>query len=203
MKVCNTLILTTLLALPSALARAAELTFMSPAESGHRVDICFKWGMECDGEAAEAYCVSRGFTRATSWEHDFDIGGQQPTIVFGTGQICAAPHCDGYLAITCIYEDDWTKTTGNGGLFVKLEWQPGMESLQGALVIAVNSAKPEVAAAVVLDPVGRGFLHAPPGNYLLYIEDFKNLASVREAFDAGVSLEVQKDGSYFNWLMSQ
>jgi len=184
-------------------ASAAELTIVSPKHAGYRLDLCLHWGMQCAGEAADAYCKFLGFDRVTEWEPELDVGAQSPTIVMGDNRVCDGAYCDSFAWISCVREDGWTQSTGYGGLYVKLEWEPASDSLAGALVIAVNVDNPETAAAALLTEDRTAFLHTPPGNYIVFIEDFKNISSVGNTLRAGMRVEISKDGYYLAWSMDQ
>lgn len=158
-------------------AGAAEVTIIHPTLGIHRVDICFEWGSGCDGEAAEAYCTGKGYTRAVDWEVDADIGATHSTMVIGTGQVCAEAFCDGYLAISCRIEDDWTQSTGNGGLLVDVRRQDE-ESPEGLLAVAISEADPRIVVAAPVDVMGLAFLHAGPGHWRLFLLNHKNAKPV-------------------------
>ena len=78
-----------------------EQTFSYPTIDGYRLDRCRTWGTDCEEGAANAFCRSKGFRRAKSWEIDYDIGERTPTKIIGTGQICKESFCDGFKSIVC------------------------------------------------------------------------------------------------------
>jgi len=157
----------------SATAGAAEIYIGLPEAGGNRIDICYQWGMQCNGEAADMWCKSQSYDRALEWEVDSDIGAAHPTLVIGTGQVCAEPHCDGYFSITCAREDDWTRSTGLGGLVVEVR-RYSQRSPEGILVVAVSEQDPTQATAGVIDLNGKALLHAAPGPWRVYPLNFKN-----------------------------
>jgi hypothetical protein len=75
--------------------------FDKPTYKGYRLDICRVWGAECGKEAADAFCRTKGYNRADSWEIDHDIGHISPTIIISSGQICNQNFCDGFKFIKC------------------------------------------------------------------------------------------------------
>lgn len=190
-------ILALLLALGPGRASAAEMKFYDPTTGdNHRVDICYEWGMQCAGEAASMWCVSRGFDRALEWEVDQDIGATHPTIVIGTGQICAEAHCDGYASITCVREDAWTQSSGTGGLLVRVgrtSWQ----STEGVLVVAVSEQDPTHAVSGVIDLNGLALLHTPPGDWLLFTLNFKNPQQILPHPSFPIEVPSDKRGIYY------
>ncbi len=157
---------------------AAEVYLGRPTVGENRVDICLQWGSGCDGEAAEAYCKSLGYDRMVSWEPDNDIGADHPTIVIGSGQVCADAYCDGYLSVTCALEDEWTQSTGNGGVVAELVSKSG-QSPEGILLIAVAEHDVHMTMATIVDSHGLALLHTPPGAYRLFINDYKNTVPIR------------------------
>lgn len=78
--------------------------FDNPLLNGRRVDWCREWATNCGAPAADLYCKKRGFYGAKSWAQAPNIGAQgQTTMCLGTGQLCQAPHCDGFSFISCSY----------------------------------------------------------------------------------------------------
>ncbi|HLF30763.1 MAG TPA: hypothetical protein VI566_07005 [Xanthomonadales bacterium] len=182
-----------------ATAGAVETQIHYPSDGQHRIDLCLHWGMECAGEAADVYCKSLGFDRVTRWEPDPDVGAESPTVVIGTGQICDEAHCDSFASVTCVREDDWTKSTGNGGLLVVLVRTDTTESPLGALAIAVRETDVSQTVACVLDKNWSCLLHANPGKYRLYIENYNNASQLSP--HPGVPVEVYPgpDGTYWEF----
>lgn len=177
-------------------ALAAEVYIARPTDGTHRIDICLHWGMECAGEAADVFCKAKGYDGALGFEVDDDIGGAEPTVVIGTGQVCAEPHCDGYFSITCAREDDWTRGTGNGGLLVEVIRADSKPSAAGALLVAVSETDERVAASVFVDQYNLGLLHTAPGKYRLFIENWKNTDPVMPLPGATVDVMPGKEGAY-------
>jgi hypothetical protein len=75
--------------------------FRQPMFRGYRLDWCKSWGSFCGQGAADAFCKSKGFSKAESWEIDPDIGLRTPTYIIGSGQICSENFCDGFKYIKC------------------------------------------------------------------------------------------------------
>ena len=82
---------------PPAPAPAAKVYF-NPKIGGVRLDWCRVWANQCVGPAATEYCQSKGYSLATSWKKDNNIGY---TRIITTGQICNQPGCDGFKRIRC------------------------------------------------------------------------------------------------------
>ncbi len=173
-----TLLVGLALALGFRFAEAAEVYLARPTVAGKRVDICLEWGSACDGEAAEVYCKAQGYSRMVAWETDADIGATHPTLVTGSGQVCAEAFCDGYLSITCALEDEWTKQTGLGGAVIEVVRKSG-QSPEGILLVAVSEQDLGMATAAVAGLTGLALLHTPPGAYRLLIHDYKNAEPIQ------------------------
>ncbi len=73
--------------------------FDKPTYKGYRLNICRVWASDCGKGAADAFCSTKGYTHAESWEVDHDIGHISPTIVIGSEQICNQSFCDGFKFI--------------------------------------------------------------------------------------------------------
>ena len=86
---------------PSGLDSPEVRQFPNPTFKGYRVDICLYWGRECEEPAATAWCKYQGYTRATAWEIDSNIGADSPTWILYDETSCDQPYCDGFLVITC------------------------------------------------------------------------------------------------------
>jgi hypothetical protein len=103
-------------------ASAASQTFNNPTQGPNRLDWCYNWGVGCGQQAANAWCVTRGYQNATNFAIANDIGGSSPTRLIGTGAVCDQGFCDGFSYITC-YKPDPTVTynapTFNGN---RLDW---------------------------------------------------------------------------------
>lgn len=85
----------------SEATKAKTAHFDNPTYKGYRLDICRVWGAECGKEAADAFCRTKGYAHAESWEIDHDIGHISPTIIISSGQICNQNFCDGFKFIKC------------------------------------------------------------------------------------------------------
>jgi hypothetical protein len=176
-----------------------ETQIHHPSDGHNRIDLCLHWGMECAGEAADVYCKSLGFDRVSQWEPDPDVGATAPTVVIGTGQICDQPHCDGFASVTCVREDDWTKSTGQGGFLVVVARTSTTESPEGALVIAVPEPDATQPVACVLQKNASCLLHALPGKYRLYIENYNNASQLMPHPGVPVEVSAGAEGTYWEF----
>ena len=68
-----------------------------------RIDWCLNWATNCGKPAADAFCKSRGFQRATSFETRLTGG---PTWVAGDRRICQLPECTALNAVMCEGRDE-------------------------------------------------------------------------------------------------
>jgi len=75
--------------------------FDKPTYKEYRLDICRVWAGDCGKGAADAFCRTKGYAAAESWEFDNDIGHISPTIVISSEQICSQSYCDGFKFIKC------------------------------------------------------------------------------------------------------
>jgi hypothetical protein len=75
-------------------------TFHIPKQGAQRLDWCLNWSAGCGGEAANAYCVAKGFASATDFEKAEDV---PPTRLIGTGAVCDQAFCDSFTFITCTH----------------------------------------------------------------------------------------------------
>jgi hypothetical protein len=75
--------------------------FENPSVNGLRLDVCLHWGVECGAPAANAFCRSKGYSSARSFEIAYDIGAGSPTLVLGDGRVCSETACDGFSVIAC------------------------------------------------------------------------------------------------------
>ncbi|MBU0943533.1 MAG: hypothetical protein KJ804_02620 [Proteobacteria bacterium] len=75
--------------------------YTNPMHQGHRLDWCLSWATQCGEPAASAWCKSKSFDQANSWQKAPDIGENTATIVFQSGKICDQPFCDGFAEIVC------------------------------------------------------------------------------------------------------
>lgn len=86
-----------------AFPAAADQVYSNPVlPSGYRLDWCREWSTGCGQPAADAFCQTLGFTGAGSFVPANNIGAASPTMVIGTGQICAEAFCDGFSQIQCL-----------------------------------------------------------------------------------------------------
>ncbi|WP_421695969.1 hypothetical protein [Aestuariivirga sp.] len=92
-------------------AFADTQTFFKPKQSGNRLDWCLDWSTGCGAPAANAWCKSKGFDKAASFEEDPDIGASHPTRLISSGAVCDQGFCDGFAQITC--DTAGTKTFSN------------------------------------------------------------------------------------------
>jgi hypothetical protein len=99
------LVLATGLMIQSA-AFAEEVTFNKPKNGSYRLDWCYKWATQCGEVAADKYCQKQGYDGSSVFSKANDIGGDTPTRVLGTGQVCADDSCDGFKFITCENTDE-------------------------------------------------------------------------------------------------
>ena len=95
-----------------ASAFSDEVMFKKPKLGSYRLDWCYKWASQCGEVAADKFCQKKGFDGASSFSEAVDIGGDTPTRVLGTGQVCADDTCDGFKFISC---DDGNNGDGADG----------------------------------------------------------------------------------------
>jgi hypothetical protein len=188
------------LAMSASGASAAEVYIGLPHVGAYRVDICYEWGMQCSGEAADMWCKSQGYTRALEWEIDHDIGAQNPTMVIGSGQVCNEAHCDGYFSISCAWEDAWTQSTGQGGLLVEVNLN-SQQSPEGLLIIAVSEKDPTQAASGVVGINNRALLHAAAGKWRIFVLNFNNPQPIRPQPGEPIEIQAGKDGAYLAMMV--
>ena len=117
-------------------ATAATRTFNNPTYKGNALDWCLNWGEGCGKQAANAYCKSRGFERATQFSQAPNIGARRPTRLIGTGAVCDQDFCDGFRRITC-----FKRTTQT---FTRPKWQG--DRLDWCLNWGRNCGKPAADA---------------------------------------------------------
>ena len=80
-----------------------QQTFLYPTVGLVRLDWCYQPGAQCGSPAANAWCVTQGFTRAIDFEPEANVGQRnEPTKVLGTGTICTTSGCDSFKTITCL-----------------------------------------------------------------------------------------------------
>lgn len=82
-------------------AHAENQTFGNPKVGGQRLDLCLNWGSGCGKPAADAWCVSKGYTTSAGHVVAHDIGAYSPTRLITTGAVCDQPFCDGFSQVTC------------------------------------------------------------------------------------------------------
>lgn len=102
----KTLIATTVSALICAVslasaAHAENQSFANPKVGAQRLDLCLNWGTGCGKPAADAWCVSKGFTTSLGHVIANDIGASTPTRLITTGAVCDQDYCDGFAQVTC------------------------------------------------------------------------------------------------------
>jgi hypothetical protein len=82
-------------------AHAESQSFANPKVGAQRLDLCLNWGVGCGKPAADAWCVSKGFTTSTGHVVAHDIGDVRPTRLITTGAVCDQHYCDGFSQVTC------------------------------------------------------------------------------------------------------
>jgi hypothetical protein len=89
-----------LLVTASAAQAERRIFIISNNSDGYGVDRCLANGQPCGTAAATAYCKSRDYAQAVSFQKvDKDeITGAVPTT---TAQTCRGGNCDQYIAIVC------------------------------------------------------------------------------------------------------
>lgn len=93
--------ITAALLLTASAAQAERRIFIiSNNSDGYGVDRCLANGQPCGTAAATAYCKSRDFAQAVSFQKvdKEEITGAVPTT---TTQSCRGGTCDQYIAIVC------------------------------------------------------------------------------------------------------
>ena len=78
-----------------------EETFRFPVHQVYRLNFCLANDQGCGEPAANQWCEERGFTRASRWTREDNIGALYPTVFIGDGAICDKFLCDGFEEITC------------------------------------------------------------------------------------------------------
>jgi hypothetical protein len=94
-------ILTANIAIAASNPNFCGIRVEKPTVDGFRLDWCRWWSKDCGKPAADAYCVSKGYSRSSHWEIDQHIGAVTPTKILETGDICAESFCDGFKFIEC------------------------------------------------------------------------------------------------------
>lgn len=75
--------------------------FDKPKINGKRLDLCVDWGVDCGQPAADAFCVSKGYSAAIEYVVAENIGNSNATRLIGSGAVCDQSYCDGFKKITC------------------------------------------------------------------------------------------------------
>ena len=84
---------------------AETQSFANPKVGAQRLDLCLNWGTGCGKPAADAWCVSKGFTNSAGHAVANNIGASTPTRLITTGAVCDQAYCDGFAQITCSKPD--------------------------------------------------------------------------------------------------
>ena len=84
---------------------AENQSFANPKVGAQRLDLCLNWGTGCGKPAADAWCVSKGFTNSAGHAVANNIGASTPTRLITTGAVCDQNYCDGFAQITCTKPD--------------------------------------------------------------------------------------------------
>lgn len=85
----------------NAIPASANQAFQYPVHEIYRLNYCLTFGKGCGEPAANAWCKTQGFNRASKWMIDENIGSLFPTIVIGENRVCSQFVCDGFQEITC------------------------------------------------------------------------------------------------------
>lgn len=94
------------LALAFASSASAETaTFPNPKVGAQPLDYCLNWAEGCGKPAADAWCVSVGFTESTDHVVAADVGAVTPTRLISTGAVCDQAGCDAISQVTCFRPD--------------------------------------------------------------------------------------------------
>lgn len=86
-------------------AHAENQSFANPKVGSQRLDLCLNWGTGCGKPAADAWCVSKGFSNSAGHVVANNIGASTPTRLITTGAVCDQAYCDGFAQITCSKPD--------------------------------------------------------------------------------------------------
>ncbi|MGC4077445.1 MAG: hypothetical protein QM702_10510 [Rubrivivax sp.] len=82
-------------------ASADEKLFKNPLQGKNRLDYCFSWQTGCGQQAADAWCVDKGFAKAAGFEIAKGAGLLNPTRTIGDGSVCDGASCDSFATISC------------------------------------------------------------------------------------------------------
>lgn len=85
---------------PPPRVESVELNDPRIAVNGRNLplDLCRHWGRDCKGEAATAYCRSKGYGDAMDFRIVMD---SPPTYVIGDAKTCGFPECDRISWVRC------------------------------------------------------------------------------------------------------
>jgi hypothetical protein len=87
---------------PAMAAKPSEIKlFEKPMYNGKRLSWCHDFADGCGKTAADAFCQSNGFSKASDFSQDPHIGDVAPTRSMADGAVCDQAPCDGFKAITC------------------------------------------------------------------------------------------------------
>jgi hypothetical protein len=73
--------------------------FSAPTLDGIRLDACLTWNTDCGQPAADAFCRSKGYSHAASYEAP-DMAPNKTKII-GSGQLCEGDFCGSFVYIDC------------------------------------------------------------------------------------------------------
>jgi len=94
-------VLSCLLLLSATTAHADTRTFIIANQAdGYGVDQCLANGEPCGSYAAQSYCQSREFAKATTY-HRIDATDVTGAVPVSSGGSCGHAGCRDYVAITC------------------------------------------------------------------------------------------------------
>lgn len=105
--------------------QAGEVRIKDPKVGGIALDYCRSWAKDCGKPAANAYCRTRGYSKAVKFGK---ADNKPPTRVIDGGKVCKAPQCDRISWVVCetnhVYKNpkvdryaldycrDWAKNCG-------------------------------------------------------------------------------------------
>ena len=78
--------------------RRFSLNYTNPNYGDRRLDWCLNWATDCGKPAADKYCASKGFSKASTFTIDPGVGN---TRLIGTNAICDQAFCAGFKQISC------------------------------------------------------------------------------------------------------
>ena len=133
--------------------------FFSPTIGGNRVDWCLQWGAQCGEPAASAFCQQMGYDRASGWSIAQNIGAQGPTVVLGSGALCAQAGCDGFSSVTCV-RGAAGGSSGDSFTYEPNTNRPGADYNS----VVLQQADPKQCKKLCRqDPQCRAYTYVPPG----------------------------------------